>query len=211
MTEDDRAQAMKEAAQRKVPRVMGIDEIAALKPQSRIMLNDLQSHPLATRFNELFAALETLPPSGRQTSLLCELDTIRDEAERILNNDPPIAKPSPEADREQHLNDMMELSQRISEREAESYRAGYAEGKHDALKMARTWRGLSVGGVAILRGLFHNGPTWDGDLPSKGGRDELVESGLAVRTNGWQQLTLEGIEVAIFAGLDDEKQKLSAR
>jgi hypothetical protein len=37
--------------------------------------------------------------------------------------------------------------------------------------------------------------TWDGDLVSKSGRDELVKKGLAVRTNGgYNILTKEGIE-----------------
>lgn len=36
--------------------------------------------------------------------------------------------------------------------------------------------------------------TWDGDLIAKPHRDELVRVGYAVRGNGWNIITLEGID-----------------
>lgn len=59
-----------------------------------------------------------------------------------------------------------------------------------------------------LRCLFLKGPTWDGDLPSKTGRDALVERGMAERWNGWQWLTLSGVRFAVeVMMLDREKEK----
>jgi hypothetical protein len=66
---------------------------------------------------------------------------------------------------------------------------------------------LSPSAIAVLRGLFIEGPLWDGDVPSKSGRDELVNFGLAVRHNGWQQLTKRGLEMAISAKVDREKER----
>ncbi len=58
-----------------------------------------------------------------------------------------------------------------------------------------------------MQQLFFNGPTWDGDLVSKAGRTGLVDSGYAERCNGWQQLTSAGFEVAVRAGLGDDKER----
>lgn len=66
---------------------------------------------------------------------------------------------------------------------------------------------LSSGADAVLRCLFIHGPTWDGDVPSKSGRDELVSMGLAIRYEGFQQLTLSGLKVAVSSGLDREKER----
>jgi len=38
-------------------------------------------------------------------------------------------------------------------------------------------------------------PTWDGDLPSKVTRDELVRQGLVERHDGWNWLTNEGLKL----------------
>ncbi len=48
-----------------------------------------------------------------------------------------------------------------------------------------------------LIALVEQGPLWDGDLPSKTGRDCLIERGLAVRVvvkgeDGWQAATYAG-------------------
>jgi len=62
-----------------------------------------------------------------------------------------------------------------------------------------------------LRQLFLNGPTWDGDLVSKAGRTGLVQRGYAEQCNGWQQLTSAGFNVAVRAGLGDDKERRDNR
>lgn len=62
-----------------------------------------------------------------------------------------------------------------------------------------------------MQQLFFNGPTWDGDLVSKAGRTGLVDRGYAERCNGWQQLTSAGFEVAVRAGLGDDKERRDIR
>lgn len=52
-----------------------------------------------------------------------------------------------------------------------------------------------------LMQLFVHGPTWDGNLVSKSERDRLVDAGLAMRWNGWNHLTQEGLEAAVAGGL----------
>jgi len=56
--------------------------------------------------------------------------------------------------------------------------------------------GLSQLGIVVLGQLFGNGPTWDGNVISKTGRDELMEHGLAMRTNGFTYLTEDGVRIA---------------
>ncbi len=53
--------------------------------------------------------------------------------------------------------------------------------------------------------LFFDGPTWDGHLASKTGRDILVDVGDVVRTHGFQYLTLQGIEHVIALGWHTKK------
>lgn len=55
---------------------------------------------------------------------------------------------------------------------------------------------LSSIAIGTLDQLFTNGPTWDGNILSKSGRDELVNTGLAKRVNGWAFLTEEGVIAA---------------
>ncbi len=55
--------------------------------------------------------------------------------------------------------------------------------------------------------LFKHGPTFDGDVPSKSERDELVEQGLAERFDGFQWLTLDGVKEAIRLKMDQRKEK----
>lgn len=56
---------------------------------------------------------------------------------------------------------------------------------------------MSSAAREVLRCLFFHGPTWDGDVPSKSGRDELVDLGLVDRMDGWQWLTREGIDFSL--------------
>ena len=49
----------------------------------------------------------------------------------------------------------------------------------------------------VLWQLFLTGPVWDGDLASKTGRDELVDLGYAMRSQGWQTLTKNGLNFAL--------------
>lgn len=66
---------------------------------------------------------------------------------------------------------------------------------------------LSGSAIVVLQGLFIEGPLWDGDVPSKSGRDELVNFGLAMRYEGWQQLTKKGLEMALSGQLDRIKER----
>jgi len=50
--------------------------------------------------------------------------------------------------------------------------------------------------------LIFNGATWDGDLISKHGRDELVKAGLVERTEyGYNIITAKGVEYVVELGL----------
>lgn len=71
---------------------------------------------------------------------------------------------------------------------------------------------IALNGAAadVLRCLFFHGPTWDGNVPSKSGRDELVRMGLAARGNGWQWLTSAGMEACFANGIHDEKDRYEA-
>lgn len=65
---------------------------------------------------------------------------------------------------------------------------------------------LSPIAVEVLEQLFINGPTWDGDVVSKSGRDELFDLKLAGRYEGYQWLTLEGIKLALANKVDRKKE-----
>lgn len=68
--------------------------------------------------------------------------------------------------------------------------------------------GMSNFATETARCLFFHGPTRDGDLPSKSGRDELVYLGYAERVNGWQWLTQKGVDFSITVLLlGEEKDK----
>lgn len=61
--------------------------------------------------------------------------------------------------------------------------------------------------IDTLVALVEHGPLWDGDVPSKSGRDALLSSGLAVRIvvrgdDGWQAASYAGKEAykAIYPG-----------
>jgi hypothetical protein len=70
---------------------------------------------------------------------------------------------------------------------------------------------LSGSAAETLRCLFFHGPTWDGNVPSQTGRDELVNMRLAARGNGWQWLTLAGIDACFANGIHDEKDRRESR
>ena len=60
-----------------------------------------------------------------------------------------------------------------------------------------------------LIALVERGPLWDGDVPSKSGRDSLLAQGLAVRVvvkgeDGWQAATYAGRDAykALYQGPD---------
>ena len=59
--------------------------------------------------------------------------------------------------------------------------------------------------------LFIHGPTWDGNVPSKSGRDELVGAGLANRGKGYQWLTERGMALCFSLGFADEKERQESR
>jgi hypothetical protein len=68
---------------------------------------------------------------------------------------------------------------------------------------------MSGAELDTLVALVERGPLWDGDVPSKSGRDSLIDSGLAVRVvvngeDGWQAATYAGRDTykAHFCGPD---------
>jgi len=71
----------------------------------------------------------------------------------------------------------------------------------DAARWRGIWRGLSGAAKDTLRCLCIKGPTWDGDVPSKSGRDELLEKKLAAKIclanceQGYQAATYLGSHV----------------
>lgn len=71
--------------------------------------------------------------------------------------------------------------------------------------------GLSGAAFDVMWCLFLHGPTWDWNLPSKQGRDELVHLGYAGRTNGWNYLHGAGVEYAIDRLCMDERKDLHER
>lgn len=56
---------------------------------------------------------------------------------------------------------------------------------------------LSKSGIEVLGQLFVHGPTSDGNLVSKWGRNELVNTGLAFRLQGFNALTPDGLQAAL--------------
>ena len=66
---------------------------------------------------------------------------------------------------------------------------------------------LTPGDIDVLGQLFLCGPTWDGNLVSKQGRDTLVRLGLAGRVDGWNYLTRDGVDLAATAYVKDRRDK----
>lgn len=56
----------------------------------------------------------------------------------------------------------------------------------------------------VLRQLFKNGPTWDGNIASKAGRSTLFSEKLAEYHNGYTQLTLSGLKRCLEDGMRNE-------
>lgn len=59
----------------------------------------------------------------------------------------------------------------------------------------------------VLAQLFLQGPTWDGNLVSKAGRDRLNELGLITRYEGWQWLNSVGVKTALDIDCKDWADK----
>lgn len=68
-------------------------------------------------------------------------------------------------------------------------------------------RPLSGAATETLWCLFALGPTEDGNLPNKSGRDDLVDRALADRGDGWNWLTRDGVFLALGVGFDRKKEK----
>jgi hypothetical protein len=54
--------------------------------------------------------------------------------------------------------------------------------------------------------LFLHGPSLDGDIPDKAGRDALVEGGMVERFDGWNWLTESGVKKCLELGFGDRKE-----
>ncbi|ASW06288.1 hypothetical protein [Rhizobium sp. 11515TR] len=72
-------------------------------------------------------------------------------------------------------------------------------------------KGLSGAERDTLWCLFRNGPTWDGDLPSKSGRSDLIDKGYAERGDGWNWLTTAGVLLALELGMGVTKENRQNR
>jgi hypothetical protein len=55
--------------------------------------------------------------------------------------------------------------------------------------------------------LFWNGPTEDGNVPSKSGRDSLFDAGWLFRHDGWQSLTEKGLIGCLRLDMGRKKDK----
>jgi hypothetical protein len=64
--------------------------------------------------------------------------------------------------------------------------------------MDTTWDDLTGAEKDVLLQLLH--VTWDGNLASKQGRSDLVSKGLAARWNGYQVITVTGLQLLDAAG-----------
>ena len=67
-------------------------------------------------------------------------------------------------------------------------------------KYVALWSALSAAAKETLRALHTKGPLWDGDVPSKSGRDDLLRDGLAAKVivrneEGYQACTYLGHRV----------------
>jgi hypothetical protein len=69
------------------------------------------------------------------------------------------------------------------------------------LEYVPIWNALTGAARETLICLCKRGPTWDGDVPSKSGRDELLKQGLAAKIvlkgneQGYQAATYKGSQV----------------
>jgi hypothetical protein len=65
---------------------------------------------------------------------------------------------------------------------------------------------LSAIEIEVLEQLFVYGPTWDGNIVSKSGRDTLFDLKLASRVEGYSFLLAAGIRLALANKLDRKKE-----
>lgn len=70
---------------------------------------------------------------------------------------------------------------------------------------------LSASAVAVLEQLFLTGPTWDGDVISKDGRDELIKHKYAFRVDAHASLTMEGVALCTRSEIAIKKEKKRSR
>ena len=70
---------------------------------------------------------------------------------------------------------------------------------------------LSGFAIEMVGQLYVNGPTWDGNVCSKTGRDELVRAGLAYHMHGYAFLTPDGVKTAVEWGMADLRRRNSKR
>lgn len=71
--------------------------------------------------------------------------------------------------------------------------------------MLKQFEPLSGAATDTLWCLFYHGPTWDGNVPSKCGRNDLYDRGLIERHEGWQWLNRAGVMLAMGLGFDRKK------
>lgn len=63
--------------------------------------------------------------------------------------------------------------------------------------LPKTLQPITGGMRDVLEQLWLKGPTWDGNIVSKMGRNELVTRGWALHMNGHAFLTAEGVTLAV--------------
>ncbi len=66
---------------------------------------------------------------------------------------------------------------------------------------------MPSGTIDVLEQLFLYGPTWDGHIVSKVGRDYLVDHKLAKHENGWAFLTSAGVRFATTVNVKNRKNQ----
>lgn len=66
---------------------------------------------------------------------------------------------------------------------------------------------LSGNAIEMLGQLYVKGPTWDGNVCSKVGRDELCRAGLALHRHGYAFLTSEGVRAAAEWDIADLRRR----
>jgi hypothetical protein len=66
---------------------------------------------------------------------------------------------------------------------------------------------LAGNAVEVLEQLFFQGPTWDGNIISKSGRDDLFDLKLAGRVEGYSFLTAAGVRLALQNRVERKKEK----
>ena len=65
---------------------------------------------------------------------------------------------------------------------------------------------LAANEIEVLEQLFIFGPTWDGTIISKSGRDQLFDLKLASRVEGYSFLTAAGIRLCLSNRVDRKKE-----